>query len=183
MKKIELSLLGLAISQSPDSYIVLLKDGESEKRLPIIVGTNEAQSIAVAIDNLRPPRPLTHDAFFNVMEYFEIDLKEVYIYDIVSGIFHARMLCERHGKVQQFDVRSSDAIAMALRFRVPIYTNEIVLNVAVVLPSPSKYEEKTGQKNIVDMSSEEIQLAIEDAVKKEDYETASLLRDVLKQKK
>ena len=183
MKKVELSLLGLAISQSPDSYIVLLKEKESEKRLPIIVGTNEAQSIAVAIDNLRPPRPLTHDAFFNVMIHFEVDLKEVYIYDIVNGIFHARMVCERYGNVQRFDVRSSDAIAMALRFHIPVYTNENVLNIAGVLPSPSKYEEKTGQKNIFDMSPEEIQLAIEDAVKKEDYETASLLRDLLKQKK
>ena len=183
MKKIELSLLGLAISQSPDSYIVLLKDKESEKRLPIIVGTSEAQSIAVAIDNLRPPRPLTHDAFFNVMIHFEIDLKEVYIYDIINGIFHASMLCKRHGDVQEFDVRSSDAIAMALRFRVPVYTNENVLSAAGVLPAPSKYEEKTGQKNLFEMSSEEMQLAIEDAVKKEDYETASLLRDLLKQKK
>jgi len=183
MKKIELSILGLTISQSPDSYIVLLKDKGSEKRLPIVVGSNEAQSIAVAIDNLHPPRPLTHDAFFNLMVYFGIDLKEVYIYDIVKGIFHASMLCEQQEKMVQLDVRSSDAIAMALRFNVPIYTNENVLNVAGVVPSSNVQGEKSGQKKLFEMSPAEIQSKIEEAVKKEDYETASLLRDLLKQKK
>ena len=183
MRKIELSILGLTISQSPDSYIVLLKDKGGDKRLPIIVGSNEAQSIAVAIDNLHPPRPLTHDAFFNVMVYFEINLKEVYIYDIVKGVFYAKMWCERQGKAEQFDVRSSDGIAMALRFGVPIYTNENVLDLAGVVPSSNVQEEKSGQKNLFEMSPIEIQRAIEEAVEKEDYETASLLRDLLEQKK
>jgi len=183
MRKIELSILGLTISQSPDSYIVLLKDKGSDKRLPIIVGSNEAQSIAVAIDNLHPPRPLTHDAFFNVMVCFEINLKEVYIYDIVKGVFYAKMRCERHGKTEQFDVRSSDGIAMALRFGVPIYTNESVLDLAGVVPSLNIQEEKSRQKSLFEMSPVEIQHAIEEAVEKEDYETASLLRDLLKQKK
>ncbi len=182
MKKIELAILGLTISQSPDSYIVLLKDKEGDKRLPIIVGSNEAQSIAVAIDNLHPPRPLTHDAFFNLMVYFGIDLKEVYIYDIVKGVFHAEMLCQQLEKTERLDIRSSDAIAMALRFNVPIYTNEKVMNVAGVLPNSNAHEEKNVEKSIFEMSSEEIETAIEDAVKKEDYETASLLRDILKQK-
>ena len=176
MKKIRLSILGLTISQSPDSYIVLLKEREGSKRLPIVVGSQEAQSIAVAIDNLHPPRPLTHDAFFNLMVHFGIDLKEVYIYDIVKGIFHAAMLCEQQGKTVQLDVRSSDAIAMALRFNVPIYTNENVLKVAGVIPSSEQSEQKR------ELSPEEIQNKIEEAVKREDYETASLLRDLLKQK-
>ena len=182
MKKIELSILGLTMSQLSDSYIVLLKDKGSDKRLPIIVGSNEAQSIAVAIDNLRPPRPLTHDAFFNVMTYFEIKVKEVYIYDIVKGVFYAKMRCERQGKEELFDVRSSDGIAMALRFGVPVYTNENVLNLAGVVPSPNIQEERNRGKKLSEMSPIEIQQAIEKAVEKEDYETASLLRDLLKRK-
>ncbi len=182
MKKIELSLLGLTLSQSPDTYIVLLKEKEGEKRLPIAVGSSEAQSIAIAIDHLLPPRPMTHDAFFNVMVYYGIELKEVYIYDIVKGIFNAVMLCEQNGETERFNVRSSDAIAMALRFNVPIYTNENVLNMAGVVPSSSAREEKSGQKSLFDLSPSEIQREMEDAVKKEDYERASLLRDLLKQK-
>ena len=182
MKRNELSILGLTLSQLPDSYIVLLKDKESERRLPIIVGTGEAQSIAIAIDNLHPPRPLTHDVFFNIMVYFQVDLKEVYIHDIIKGVFHARMLCERHGIAEYFDVRSSDAVAMALRFNVPIYTNEHVLNLAGIVPT-NVPEEKNKQKNLFEMSPAELQRAIEEAVEKEDYEKASLLRDLLKQKK
>jgi len=182
MKKIELSILGLTISQSPDTYIVLLKEKEGEKRLPIVVGSNEAQSIAIAIDHLLPPRPMTHDAFFNVMVHFGIELKEVYIYDIVKGIFNAAMLCERNGEMARFNVRSSDAIAMALRFNVPIYTNENVLKVAGVIPSSTVREEKNEQKSLFELSPTEIQQEMEDAVKKEDYEKASLLRDLLKQK-
>ncbi len=183
MKKVELSILGLTVSQSSDTYIALLKEKEGEKRLPIIVGSSEAQSIAIAIDHLLPPRPMTHDAFFNVMVHYGIELKEVYIYDIIKGIFNAAMLCERNGETEQFDVRSSDAIAMALRFNVPIYTNEKVLNTAGVIPSPAVREGKSGQKNLFDLSPTEIQREMEDAVKKEDYEKASLLRDLLKEKR
>ena len=182
MKKIELSILGLTISQSPDTYIVLLKEKEGDKRLPIVVGSSEAQSIAIAIDHLLPPRPMTHDAFFNVMVHFGIELKEVYIYDIAKGIFNAAMLCERNGETARFDVRSSDAIAMALRFNVPIYTNENVLKVAGVIPSSTVREKKNEQKSLFELSPTEIQQEMEDAVKKEDYERASLLRDLLKQK-
>ncbi|MDR1730219.1 MAG: bifunctional nuclease family protein [Prevotellaceae bacterium] len=182
MKRIELSILGLTISQSPDTYIALLKEKEGDRRLPIVVGSGEAQSIAIAIDHLQPPRPLTHDLFFNVMIHFGIEVKEVYIYDIVKGIFHAAMLCERNGETERFDVRSSDAIAMALRFNVPIYTNENVLKIAGVIPSSNVREGKSGQKSLFDLSPTEIQQEMEDAVKKEDYEKASLLRDLLKQK-
>ena len=182
MKRNELSILGLAISQLPDTYIVILKDKESDRRLPVIVGSNEAQSIALAIERLKAPRPLTHDTFFNIMVCFDINLKEVYIHDIIKGVFHAEISCERYGKTERFDVRSSDAIAMALRFGIPIYTNEKVLNFAGVLPISNKNEEKTGTKNMLEMSPEEIQLALKDAVQKEDYETASILRDLLKQK-
>lgn len=182
MEKIELSILGLTVSQSPDSYIILLKDKQGNKRLPIIVGSGEAQSIAVAIDNLHPPRPLTHDAFFNIMTHFGIELKEVYIYDIIKGVFYAQMICEKHAGIHSFEVRSSDAIAMALRFNVPIYTNENVLKIAGVEPASELPNGQTKQKKLIDMSPDELQQAIDNAVKTEDYETASLLRDLLKKK-
>lgn len=182
MKKIELSILGLTVSQSSDTYIVLLKEKEGERRLPIVVGSHEAQSIAIAIDHLQPPRPMTHDAFFSVMVHYGIELKKVYIYDIVKGIFNASMLCERNGETEEFNVRSSDAIAMALRFNVPIYTNERVINLAGVVPSISILEAKSEPKSLLDLSPTEIQQEMEEAVKKEDYEKASLLRDLLKQK-
>jgi bifunctional DNase/RNase len=182
MEKIELNILGLTVSQSPDSYIILLKDKQSSKRLPIIVGSVEAQSIAVAIDNLHPPRPLTHDVFFNIMVHYGIELKEVYIYNIINGVFHAQMICERHTDIHSFEVRSSDAIAMALRFNVPIFTNKNVLKMAGVEPVNELPDEQTRQKKLMNMSAEELRHAIENAVKTEDYETASLLRDLLKKK-
>lgn len=181
MEKIELSILGLTVSQSPDSYIILLKNKEENKRIPIIIGANEAQSIAVAIDNMELPRPLTHDVFFNVMTFFDIHIKEVYIHDIKNGIFYADMLCEQNEKAKTFDIRPSDAIAMAVRFGIPIYSNEKVLELASVTPVLEDKKSTKQQKSAM-MSVEEIEKAIEKAIKIEDYETASLLRDILKQK-
>jgi len=183
MKKIELSILGLTISQVPGLSLVFLHEKGSTKQLPIIVGTSEAQSIAFALENTHPPRPLSHDVFFNIMVHFGIELKEVYIHSFVEGVFHATMLCERYGQTEQFDIRSSDAIAMAIRFRVPIYTNETVLNSGGGFSINIIQKGKTGKKDMSEMTPEELQQAINDAVKKEDYETASLLKDLLMQRK
>ena len=144
----------------------------------MIIGSNEAQSIATAIDSLPTPRPLTHDIFYNVLENFGIIIKEVTIYDIVNGVFHAEMKCEQAGKMQRFDIRASDAIAMALRSKTPIFINEDVLN-RDDLPFSSlqngKYDFKLPQ-----MFIDELHLAMKNAIKTENYEIASLLRDFLK---
>ena len=179
MKKIVLSILNLANSPSPDSYVVTLENGENSKRVSIIVGAHEAQAISLAMNSSSTPRPLTHDVFYNVLEHFGIIIKEVTIYDIIDGIFYAEMLCEQDGKTQQFDIRASDAIAMALRSNIPILANEKVFDrMEKSAPLPSTPNSNSNLK-MPQMFIDKLEFAIKDAVKTENYEAASILRDFL----
>ncbi len=179
MTKKELTILGLTTDRTSrqdsdhESYLLLLLEKESGLRLPVIIGTNEAQAIIIATTDIQPPRPFTHDSFYNVMVCFGIELKEVYIYQVKNDIFYAEMLCEQNGQKHRFDTRASDAIAMALRFNVPIYTNDKVLETAGI--APFRTEENTKREE----SPSEIKTALEIAIKNEDYETAAILRDKL----
>ena len=128
MHKIRLNILGLSVSQTQSgAYALVLAEENGERRIPIIIGPVEAQAIAIQLEGLKPPRPLTHDLIKNMAMAFDIALLEVTIYKLEEGIFYSELLCEMDGKEIKIDSRTSDAVALALRFRCPIYTTEEIL--------------------------------------------------------
>ncbi|MEM6963135.1 MAG: bifunctional nuclease family protein [Bacteroidota bacterium] len=185
MKKVELNIVALANSESSKgNFALILEEQNGHRRLPIIIGGFEAQAIAVFLENMKPHRPLTHDLFKNTLEEVGATISEVIISAIVEGVFHATLLGKKaDGTSFKVDARSSDAIAMAVRFRCPIFTYESVMAQAgVVLDSPSKaFSNKRG--SLTDYSVEELEQLLEQVLAKEDYESASKIRDALEKKK
>ncbi len=191
MKKIPLDIVGLSYSQTQSgAYALLLNESKGKRRLPIIIGGFEAQAIAIEMENMKPSRPLTHDLFKNFAETFEIKLKEVIIYNLVEGIFYAKLICARDNNEVEIDARTSDAIALAVRFNCPVYTYEFILNSAGIImdddltkESNSTKEtkvEKTVEKQEDDFrkkTAEELKDLLQNALDKEDYERASRIRD------
>ena len=135
MNLIQLLINGISYSQTQNgAYALILSEIEGERKLPIVIGTNEAQSIAIAIEKeIKPPRPLTHDLFKNFCVRFDIKIKQVIIHKLVEGVFYSSVICERDGIEEIIDSRSSDAIALAIRFEAPIYTYENILEEAGVV--------------------------------------------------
>ncbi len=204
MKKIELDIVALSHSVTQShNYAVVLGEQHGSRRLPIVIGGFEAQAIAVAMERMTPNRPLTHDLFKNTLETFTIDLKEVIINNLLDGIFYARLVCERNGELFEIDSRTSDALAMAVRFNCPIYTYEFILDAAgVVLEEP---EAKSSAKStassggtasarrkrqgpakgaaLTSYSVEELNRLLDDVLGKEDYEQAAKIRDEINRRK
>lgn len=191
MQKIRLNILGLSVSQTQSgAYALVLAEEEGERRIPIIIGPVEAQAIAIQLEGLKPPRPLTHDLIKNIALAFDIALIEVNIYKLEEGIFYSELLCEMGGKEVRIDSRTSDAVALALRFRCPIYTSEEILKKAgIVLEhedenSPvrsvadDEYEE-SGGSSYAQYSTDELNELLDEAIRNEDYEKASVIRDEL----
>ncbi len=188
MEKLELEIAALShsVTQS-QSYAVVLKEVEGARRLPIVIGTPEAQAIAVAMENMKPSRPLTHDLLKSVCDEFQIRLLEVVINDMIEGIFHAKLICEQNGEVLEIDSRTSDALALAVRFGCPIYTYEFILDSAGIIlegeeeqtPVRSQPPPKTkGSRSDFSMHSlKKLSTMLEDAIDKEDYELAARIRD------
>jgi bifunctional DNase/RNase len=197
MKKVKLEIIGLSYSQTQSgAYALILNEFKGKRRLPIIIGNNEAQAIAVEMENMRPSRPLTHDLFKNLAEKFEIQLKEVIIYNLVEGIFYAKLLCARDNNEEEIDARTSDAIALAVRFKCPIYTYEFILSSAgiVMEDETAKTTEpvaepgvlKEAPKQEVDLkkkSMEELKDMLQKVLDREEYEKASKIRDELNRRK
>src|SRR5580704_1932049 len=156
MKKIPLDIVGLSYSQTQSgAYALLLNEGKGKRRLPIIIGGFEAQAIAIEMENMKPSRPLTHDLFKNFAEIFEIKLKEVIIYNLVEGIFYAKLICARDNNEVEIDARTSDAIALAVRFNCPIYTYEFILNSAGIImdEDAAKEKEKEEKEGVTEVKS------------------------------
>ena len=198
MKKIGLDIIGLSYSQTQSgAYALVLGEKNGDRRLPIIIGGFEAQAIAIELENMTPSRPLTHDLFKTFATTFSIEVKEVIIYNLVEGIFFAKLICEQNGKTQEIDARTSDSIALAVRFNCPISTYEFILSSAGIILEEgidelkAEHEEPEGDdipfeetssektKSISDLSSKELETALQDALENEDYENASKLRDEL----
>ncbi len=194
MRKIELDIVALSHSVTQShNYAVVLGEQHGTRRLPIVIGGFEAQAIAVAMERMTPNRPLTHDLFKNALETFAIDLKEVIINNLLDGIFYARLICERNGEVFEIDSRTSDALAMAVRFNCPIFTYEFILDAAgVVLEEPEgkTTTAKTGGvarsrrskgpakgASLTSYTVDELNKLLEDVLSKEDYEQAAKIRD------
>ena len=189
MSLIRLTIDRISYSQNTNgAYALLLNEKGGERKLPIVIGGFEAQSIAVALEKeIKPPRPLTHDLFKNFSDCFEINLKQVIIHKIVDGVFFSSLICVRDKIEEIIDSRTSDAIALAIRFNSPIFTYESVLETAgIVLKSNTKKSviksSKSEKFEFNKMSKNQIKKAIEIAVKNEDYELAAKLRDEINKK-
>ena len=191
MNKIALNIVALTNSVStPSNYAIILQEDEGERRLPIIIGSFEAQSIAMALERMETTRPLTHDLFKNAMEELDVMLKEIVISKLLDGVFHADMVCERSGGgVMEIDARTSDAIALAVRFGCPIYTYENIMDAAGVIPEDDEHQEvevesvKKVNKPMSAYSDEELENWMNDALANEDYELAAKIRDELQSRK
>ncbi|MCT4580267.1 MAG: DUF151 domain-containing protein [Flavobacteriales bacterium] len=189
MEKVKLNIVGLSYSQTQSgAYALVLGEEKGKRRLPIIIGGFEAQAIAIELEKMAPSRPLTHDLFKNFAEQFDIHINEIIIYNLVEGIFFAKLICEQNGKEIELDSRTSDAIALAVRFNSPIYTYEFVLKTAGIVLEDDNYsddseneelvlEEESPNETIETLSTEELNTQLNDAIEQEDYETASRIRD------
>ena len=194
MNLVQLLINGISYSQTQNgAYALILSEIEGERKLPIVIGTNEAQSIAIAIEKeIKPPRPLTHDLFKNFCVRFDIKIKQVIIHKLVDGVFYSSVICERDGIEEIIDSRSSDAIALAVRFEAPIYTYENILEKAgVVLKIEKEIDEKSLLKELFsdekaetttiddlkEKSKKELEELLKIAVQNENYESAAKIRD------
>ena len=197
MSLIKLTIKGISYSQTQSgAYALVLSEIEGTRTLPIIIGAFEAQSIAIALETeIRPPRPLTHDLFKTFSDTFDINIKEVIIHKLVDGVFFSSLVCEREGVEEILDTRTSDAIAIAVRFNAPIYTYENILDKAGIylkveeeMALENKFDskdvssdiEKTPQKdtsNFASLPLKELHKQLNDAVDNENYEVAAKIRD------
>ncbi|MCH1548427.1 MAG: bifunctional nuclease family protein [Flavobacteriaceae bacterium] len=193
MSLVRLVIKGISYSQTQNgAYALILSEVEGSRKLPIVIGAFEAQSIAIALEKeIKPPRPLTHDLFKNFSIRFDIVIKQIIIHKLVDGVFYSSIICERDKIEEIIDARTSDAIALALRFDAPIFTYENILNKAgVILKSGDEnqdtdsvlkeivHDENTdSNKDLNNKSTEELQKLLKIAVLKENYEDAALIRD------
>lgn len=200
MSLVRLNIKGISYSQTQSgAYALILSEVDGERKLPIVIGAFEAQSIAIALEkDIRPPRPLTHDLFKNFSDRFDIIVKQVIIHKLVDGVFYASLICESNGKEEIIDARTSDAIALALRFSAPIFTYKNILEKAGIILkiNPEEDLEKTddalvfeeaptdtSEKNIDEqndyknLSLAELEDLLQKAVSDENYEIAAKIRD------
>lgn len=187
MDKIKLDIAGLSYSQTQSgAYALVLSESGGKRQLPIIIGGFEAQAIAIELEKMTPTRPLTHDLFKFLAESFEIHVKEVVIYNLVEGIFFSKLVCERDGQIQEIDARTSDAIAIGVRFNCPIFTFENILASAGILQDETDNDslelvEESSEESTGDpygqLSVQELEDQLAEAIENEDYELASKIRD------
>lgn len=180
-----MEILGLSTSPSSGgAYALILTEAEGNQRLPIIIGSFEAQAIALELENIKPPRPMTHDLLKNFVLSFDTEVKQVYINDLAEGTFYAQIIYEKENQLIELDARPSDAIALAVRFNAPIYVNEEVLNEAGISTQPESQtleqavkqdETSPGQKELTKL--EELEKELQTAIETENYEKAAKLRD------
>jgi bifunctional DNase/RNase len=197
MKKIELEIVALSHSiTQTHSYAVVLGEVNGLRRLPIVIGGFEAQAIAVALEKMQPSRPLTHDLMKNFMNAFAIDLHEIIICDLQEGIFYSKLVCSTENDTVEIDSRTSDAIALAVRFGCPIYTYENILDSAGILMEDSGTKKKKGRQEVVveesdsgshedlkTMNLEELNTLLNDVLESEDYIRAIAIRDEINSRK
>jgi hypothetical protein len=194
MKRVKLKVLGISYSQTQSgAYALILVEENGERRVPIIIGGFEAQAIVIKLENLDPPRPLTHDLFRSFAAEFNISIIEVMIYKLEEGVFYSRLLCNNGEKEISIDSRTSDAVALALRFGCPIYITEEILEKAGITITPTEPDTstetdtdnmfETGNSKFESYADEELYKMIDEAVKTEDYERAASIRDELDKRK
>jgi bifunctional DNase/RNase len=194
VEKIELYIVTLTHSVTQSSnYAVVMGEVDGNRRLPIVIGGFEAQAIAVAMEGMVPSRPLTHDLLKNTLDTFEIEVTEILINNLVEGVFHARIVCMQHGREFEIDSRTSDAIAMAVRYGCPIYTYDFILDAAGVRiedPLPGESEEvkeeakpKRRRRGYTEYTLDDLVAMLEKVIGEEDYEKAAKIRDEINKRK
>ena len=198
MKKIKLDIVGLSYSQTQSgAYALVLGEVNGRRRLPIIIGSFEAQAIAIEIEKMTPSRPLTHDLFKSFAQVYNINIQEIIIYNLVDGIFYSKLTCSDGKKVTEIDARTSDAIALAVRFECPIYTYEFILSTAGIVIEGNDFvyleninepnEESTvttpAGSNYASLSTDELKTKLAEALAEELYEKAAKSRDELNRRK
>jgi hypothetical protein len=193
MKRVKLKVLGISFSQTQSgAYALVLIEEKGERRIPIIIGGFEAQAIVIKLENLDPPRPLTHDLFKSFADEFNISVSEVFIYKLEEGVFYSTLVCSNGEKEYSIDSRTSDAVALALRFNCSIYITEEILEKAGIVINPSEtaspalendalFETDAGKYD--SYSDEELYRMIDEAIKTEDYEKAASVRDEIEKRK
>ncbi len=199
MKKIKLEILGLSSSQSQTgSFALVLGEELGNRRLPIIIGMFEAQAIAIEIEKISPNRPMTHDLFKSFSEVFKFNIEEIIISELKEGVFYAKIVCTDSKKAYEIDARPSDAIAIGLRFEVPIYTYETIMSEAGIVLSEMEEEKsvggeleiereeaqvpekkKTSLEQIKNLNTDQLKIMLDEALNREDYENAAKIRDEL----
>ena len=199
MKKIELEIVALSHSiTQTHSYAVVLGEVNGLRRLPIVIGGFEAQAIAVALEKMQPSRPLTHDLMKNFMSAFNIELHEIIISDLQEGIFYSKLVCSSENDTIEIDSRTSDALALAVRFGCPVYTYEHILESAGIMMEDtggtkkrrSGTEEETstvsstgGKDDLKSMSLEDLNTLLSEVLEQEDYIRAIAIRDEINSRK
>jgi bifunctional DNase/RNase len=192
MKKIELEIVALSHSiTQTHSYAVVLGEVNGLRRLPIVIGGFEAQAIAVALERMSPSRPLTHDLMKNFMMAFNVELHEVVINDLQEGIFYSKLVCSSANDTVEIDSRTSDALALAVRFGCPVYTYDSILDQAGILMEDDDKKKKVqalspepaGGDDLKNMSLEELEALLTEVLDHEDYIRAIAIRDEIKERK
>jgi len=192
MKKIELEIVALSHSiTQTHSYAVVLGEVNGLRRLPIVIGGFEAQAIAVALERMSPSRPLTHDLMKNFMLAFNVELHEVVINDLQEGIFYSKLVCSSANDTVEIDSRTSDALALAVRFGCPVYTYDSILDQAGILMEDDGKKKKVqpvttetgGSDDLKTMSLEELNTLLNEVLDSEDYIRAIAIRDEIKARK
>ncbi len=202
MSMIKLNVLGISYSQTQSgAYALILTEEDGDRRIPIIVGGFEAQAIAIELEGLKPPRPLTHDLFLSFARVYGIGINEVIVYKLEEGVFYSQLLCDNGSEKITLDARTSDAIALALRFKCPIYTTEeIITKAGIVLdfdketgnmeekkdPVEKKSTKKSGysygSREYSKYGVEELKKMMEKAISEEDYEKASMIKEEIERR-
>jgi bifunctional DNase/RNase len=197
MKKIKLDIVGLSYSQTQSgAYALVLGEISGRRRLPIIIGSFEAQAIAIEIEKMTPSRPLTHDLFKSLGQAFNITVQEIIIYNLVDGIFYSKLICFDGKKTVEIDARTSDAIAVSVRFECPIYTYEFILSTAGIViegndfvyleninETPEEKTHSTAAGTYTSLSEDELKTRLQQALTEEAYEKAAKIRDELNKRK
>ncbi|MGI4021925.1 MAG: bifunctional nuclease domain-containing protein [Janthinobacterium lividum] len=198
MQKIKLDIVGLSYSQTQSgAYALVLGEISGRRRLPIVIGSFEAQAIAIEIEKMTPSRPLTHDLFKTFAQSFHITIQEVIIYNLINGIFYSKLICSDGKKTMEIDARTSDGIAMAVRFNCPIFTYEFILSSAGIVIEGNDFvyleninADPQDEKNIAavakgytSFSDEELEVKLKEALTEEAYEKAAKIRDELNKRK
>jgi len=193
MKRVKLKVMGISYSQTQSgAYALILIEENGNRRIPIIIGGFEAQAIVIKLENLEPPRPLTHDLIKIIADQFDITIIEVVIHKLEDGVFFSKLICNNGEKEYSIDSRTSDAVAIALRFGCPIYIDEEILETAQLTNAPSDTELSNSDENnniqesspkYATYSDEELYKMIDEAVKTEDYERAAAIRDEIEKRK
>ncbi len=197
-QKIQLEIVGLTSGQAQGSYTLILGEEGGDRKLPIIIGSFEAQAIAIEIEKIVPFRPMTHDLFVSFSKTFDIKVKEIIIYKLIEGVFYSKLVCKKEDKLYEIDARTSDAMALAVRFNCPVYTFEDVMKAASITldnddidePSqpqaPSKDEPilrgAPKQNTFEKFSLSELEEMLDEAEKVEDYEKAANIRDEIRKR-